>query len=320
MHGLLFRDPPVKLPVQVVFPYYDGKLPSKVLCASHLFYPSNALRYRIIQKSALRFGSTTIFARMIKKVVSFLIRHIPRKYLQRISGPGLKVAALFLRGNAVECPVCGVSFRKFLPYGRLRPRPNALCPNCLSLERHRLMWLYLQERTNFFKGRKAVLHIAPEACFIPRFEKIHDAGYITADLESPLARVKMDIHQMPFKDESFDAVLCNHVLEHVADDIQAMKEIARVLRPGGFAILQVPFFHPVPEKTWSDVSITDPKKREQLFGQDDHVRRYGKDYSDRIRAAGLLAIEDNFVDTLTDEQRHRYGLVRGEVIFKGMKG
>ena len=256
---------------------------------------------------------------MLKRVISYLIRHIPRKYLQRISGPGLKIAGIFLRGNNVICPVCGKTFRKFLPYGRIRPRPNALCPGCLSLERHRLIWLYLRERKGFFNEKMAVLHIAPEACFIPRFEKVHGSLYVTADIESPLAKVKMDIHRMPFADNAFQAVLCNHVLEHVTDDILAMKEIARVLKPGGFAILQVPFFHPVPEKTFSDPSITDRRKREQMFGQDDHVRRYGKDFSNRIRQAGLQAIEDDFVNTLPEEQRQRYGLVKGEIIFTGVK-
>lgn len=124
---------------------------------------------------------------------------------------------------------------------------------------------------------------------------------------------------MPFENTSFDVVLCNHVLEHVADDIEAMKEIARVLKPGGYAILQVPFFHPVPDKTFSDPSITDRKTREKLFGQDDHVRRYGTDYSRRIESAGLKAVEDDFVNTLSGEERARYGLAAGEIIFKGVK-
>ena len=164
-----------------------------------------------------------------------------------------------------------------------------------------------------------MLHIAPEACFIPRFEVIHREKYVTADLESPLAKVKMDIHKMPFGDSTFDAVLCNHVLEHVADDIAAMKEILRVLKPGGFAILQVPFFHPVPEQTFSDPSVTDRRSREKLFGQDDHVRRYGKDYAQRIKSAGFEAVEDRFVDSLPAKQREKYGLAAGEVIFKGIK-
>lgn len=255
----------------------------------------------------------------MKRIIALLIRYIPRKYLQRISGPGLRIAGLFLRGKRVTCPICSKSFRKFLPYGRINPRPNALCPNCLSLERHRLIWLYLKEKTAFFRTKQRVLHIAPEGCFISRLQKIHQEHYITADIESPLAKVKMDIHKMPFENSSFDVVLCNHVLEHVSDDIEAMKEIARVLTPGGFAILQVPFFHPVPDKTFSDASITDRKTREKIFGQDDHVRRYGKDYSQRIELAGLRAIEENFVNTLSEEQRKRYGLAEGEVIFKGVK-
>ncbi|MEX2235156.1 MAG: class I SAM-dependent methyltransferase [Cyclobacteriaceae bacterium] len=255
----------------------------------------------------------------MKRLISFLIRFVPRKYLQRISGPGLKIAGLFLIGKKVICPICSKGFRKFLPYGRINPRPNALCPSCLSLERHRLIWLYLRERTAFFQGKKPVLHIAPEGCFIRRFEDIHQEQYITADIESPLAKVRMDIHKMPFKDNTFEAILCNHVLEHVADDIVAMKEISRVLKPGGFAILQVPFFHPVPEKTISDPAITDRKLREKMYGQHDHVRKYGKDYSQRIEQAGLKAVEEDFVNTLPEEQRKRYGLVKGEIIYKAIK-
>jgi SAM-dependent methyltransferase len=255
----------------------------------------------------------------MKKLISFLIRFVPRKYLQRISGPGLKMAGWFLTGRKVQCPICEKGFRKFLPYGRLNPRPNALCPNCLSLERHRLIWLYLREKTGFFSGKQAVLHIAPEGCFIRRFEDMHQDQYITADIESPLAKVKMDIHKMPFKDNSFQSVLCNHVLEHVTDDTQAMKEIARVLTPGGFAILQVPFFHPVPDKTISDPSVTDRKMREKLFGQDDHVRKYGKDYPQRIEQAGLKAVQEDFVNTLSEEQRQKFGLVRGEIIYRAEK-
>ena len=256
----------------------------------------------------------------MKRLISFLIRYVPRKYLQRLSGPGLKIAGLFLSGKAVTCPVCSRSFRRFLPYGRINPRQNALCPNCLSLERHRLIWLYLKEKSNLLTRKQSVLHIAPEACFIPRFEAVHQNLYITADIESPLAKVKMDIHHMPFGDNTFDAVLCNHVLEHVADDIIAMKEIIRVLKPGGFAIMQVPFFHPIPDQTFSDPSITDRRTREKLFGQDDHVRRYGKDYTQRIPQAGFEAIEDDFVNLFSPEQRYRYGLADGEVIYKGVKG
>lgn len=256
----------------------------------------------------------------MKRLISFLIRYVPRKYLQKLSGPGLKLAGLVLRGKTVTCPVCSGSFRKFLPYGRINPRPNALCPSCLSLERHRLIWLYLKEKTTLLTKKQSLLHIAPEACFIPRFETMHQRDYITADIESPLAKVKMDIHRMPFDDNMFDAVLCNHVLEHVTNDILAMREIFRVLKPGGFAILQVPFFHPIPEHTIADPSITDRRTREKLFGQDDHVRRYGRDYPQRIAQAGLTPVEDDFVNSFSAEQRYRYGLADGEIIYIGVKG
>lgn len=246
-----------------------------------------------------------------------MIRYIPRKYLLRISGIGMRLVGLFYAGNKVKCPVCSHSYRSFLPYGRINPRPNALCPSCLSLERHRLIWLYLQERTNFFNGPLDVLHIAPEQCFLKPFEKMHGARYITGDIESPLAKVKMDIHHMPFTDRSFDVVLCNHVLEHVADDIRAMAEIHRVLKPGGFAILQVPFFSPVPDVTIEDPTITSPREREKHFGQDDHVRKFGKDYPQRINRSGLQAKPDMFAQELADVAH--FGISKGEVVYKAIR-
>lgn len=251
----------------------------------------------------------------MKKIISLLIRFVPRRYLQLFTGVGLKVVGWFYAGNRVECPICKSHYRIFLPYGRINPRPNALCPSCLSLERHRLIWLYLREKTNFFQNKLQVLHIAPEHCFMKPFEKQHGDGYITADIESPLAKVKMDIHEMPFEDGRFDAVLCNHVLEHVSDDIQAMKEIRRVLKPGGWAILQIPFFSPVPDVTFEDHSITDKREREKIFGQDDHVRKYGRDYPQRIERAGLVAKQDKFALELPRDTAFRYGLSPNEIIY-----
>ena len=255
----------------------------------------------------------------MKRLISLIIRYVPRRYLQRVSGLGLRVLALIYKGDKVHCPICGKSFRKFLPYGRIRPRENALCPNCQSLERHRLIWLYLQERSDVFRRKMRILHIAPEACYIKPFEEMHGDGYITADIESPLAKVKMDIHKIPFPENTFDLVLCNHVLEHVENDILAMQEIERVLKPHGFAILQVPFFYPLSETTFEDPAITDRKARERAFGQDDHVRKYGKDYLKRIESAGLIAVEDTFIKTLTPEKVFRYGLPKEEMIYKGVK-
>lgn len=254
----------------------------------------------------------------MKKLISWLIRFVPRSYLQRVSGIGLRVLGLFYRGRNVQCPICDHRYRQFLPYGRINPRPNALCPHCQSLERHRLIWLYLREQTDFFARPQHVLHVAPEHCFMHPFQKQHGDAYITADIESPLAKVKMDLHQIPFAENTFDVVLCNHVLEHVADDIQAMREIHRVLKPGGYAILQVPFFHPVPETTYEDATVTEPRAREKAFGQADHVRKFGRDYADRIKRAGLLAEGQRFASTLGD-RAHYFGIEPKEILYIGKK-
>lgn len=164
-----------------------------------------------------------------------------------------------------------------------------------------------------------MLHVAPELCFIDRFDGLANLEYITADIESPLAKVKMDIHEIPFEDDSFDVIFCNHVLEHVRDDIKALSEMKRVLKPGGWAILQIPLFHPLPEKTFEDSSITDPKEREKVFGQDDHVRMYGKDYPQRLASVGFQVLEEDLVHELPKESAVRYGLPKDEVIYKVVK-
>lgn len=253
----------------------------------------------------------------MKSIISFVIRYIPRKYLQLVSHFFLRVLAIFYQGNNVTCNVCEHSFRKFLPYGR-KARENALCPNCLALERHRLMWLFLQKETEYFSKPLRVLHIAPELCFIDRMKALPNLDYITGDIESPLATVKMDVHQIPFEDNSFDVVFCNHVLEHVEDDIQACKEINRVLKPQGWGIIQSPVYDL--EKTLEDKSITDPAEQERLFGQRDHVRKYGKDYAVRLSQSGLRVEENNFVKTLNKDLVQRHALPENEIIFFCSKG
>lgn len=249
----------------------------------------------------------------MKHIISWVIRKIPRKYLQLFSHWVVKVLALFYKGKNVSCPVCDRSFRKFLPYGR-NPRENALCPHCLALERHRLLWLYLQEKTDFFKVNRKMLHIAPELCYLGRFEKLPNLEYITADLESPLAKVKMDIHQIPFEQNTFDVVFCNHVMEHVDDDLQAMQEIYRVLKPGGWAIIQSPQDYSRSE-TLEDPAAVTPQQREKLHGQNDHLRTYGMDYPRRLRKAGFTVTEDDFVKKLPEEKIKRYALPGEEIIY-----
>ena len=253
----------------------------------------------------------------MKNLISFIIRYIPRPVLQQVSPLVLKGFSFLNRGKEVECPVCAKQYKKFLPYGRVA-RENALCPNCLALERHRLMWLFLKEKTNFFSQKLKVLHVAPEHCFIDRFEALPNLEYITADIESPLAKVKMDVHAIPFPENTFDVVFCNHVLEHVDDDILACSEFNRVLKPDGWGILQSPVYNL--EKTIEDKSITDPAERERMFGQRDHVRKFGKDYAERLRKSGLKIEENQFVKELSQEKVQRFALAPDEIIFVCRKG
>jgi SAM-dependent methyltransferase len=253
----------------------------------------------------------------MKSIISFVIRFVPRPLLQRISPLIMKVFAQLNKGDNVECPVCQSHYSKFLPYGRIA-RANALCPNCLALERHRLMWLYLQERTGFFTEKLKVLHIAPEHCFIDRFEVLPNLEYITGDIESPLAKVKMDVHKIPFPDNTFDVVFCNHVLEHVEDDLKACAEFNRVLKPTGWGILQSPVYKL--EQTLEDNSITDPSERERLFGQRDHVRKFGLDYAERLTKSGLIIEENQFVKEIPEEKVKRFALAPDEVLFVCKKG
>lgn len=250
----------------------------------------------------------------MKYIISFFIRKVPRKHLQLFSHLVLKVLSIFYKGNNVECPLCKSTFRKFLPYGRLKPRKNALCPDCLTLERHRLMWLFLQNKTNFLSDQLKVLHVAPELCFIERFESLPNLEYITADIESPLAKVKMDLHDIPFEANTFDVTFCNHVMEHVEDDIRCMNELHRVLKPGGWAIIQSPI-DVSREVTYEDKSITKPSEREKAFGQNDHLRVYGTDYKDRLELGGFHVTEIDYAKELDAHIRKRYSLPPQEIIY-----
>ncbi|MCU0416644.1 MAG: methyltransferase domain-containing protein [Cytophagaceae bacterium] len=254
----------------------------------------------------------------MKSIISLAIRKVPRKYLQRISPVIMQGMKIWYSGDKVECPICASTYRKMLPYGRITPRENALCPNCLSLERHRLMWLYLKNKTTFFSEKRTLLHIAPEHCFIHRFEKLNHLNYLSADIESPLAKLKMDIHSIPFQDNTIDIVFCNHVLEHVTDDIQCMKEFYRVLKPGGWAILQSPI-DPNRSTTLEDPTLTTPQQREAVHGQDDHLRTYGSDYADRIRKAGFVVEENNYVKELPLSDVKRYCLPANEILYIARK-
>lgn len=204
-------------------------------------------------------------------------RIIPRPWR-----PALK--RMVYAGRRRHCPVCDRHARRFVPGGE-NSRPEAACPFCGSLERHRLVWLYFQRRTNLFdRSPKRVLHVAPESMFQPRLLEALAPGYLTADLFDPSVMERMDITDINHPDAAFDVIYCSHVLEHVPDDRKAMREFRRVLKPGGWAVLLVPI---TAERTIEDTSITDPAERLRRFGQEDHVRRYGSDFEHRLREAGF---------------------------------
>ena len=218
----------------------------------------------------------------------------------------------FFKGEKFTDPIDGKSYRKFLPYGYGKQRENALSPGTLSLERHRQMWLYLQNETDFFSKNYKVLHIAPEQEFLRRFKQMKNLEYVSADLFSPIVDVKADLLDLPFEDESFDVIFCNHVLEHIVDDHKAMSELYRVMKKGGWGIVQVPMKNS--EKTYEDFSITDPKERQKHFGQYDHVRWYGMDYFQRLENAGFKCDANFYSKTFSAEERDRYGLIENEIL------
>lgn len=249
----------------------------------------------------------------MKKLFRLILNTIPRPLLIRLSYVIRPVLATALKGSTYTDPIDGRSFKSFLPYGYGKQRNNVLSPSTLSLERHRLLWLYLKNETDFFTAPKKVLHFAPEQAFYKRFRNQENLDYTTTDLYSPLADVKADICNLPFGDNSYDLILCNHVLEHIPNDTKAMQELYRVLKPGGMGIFQIPQ-DLSRETTFEDNSITDTKERAAIFGQYDHVRVYGRDYFDKLRSIGFRVVEEDYTKKIPPQDVSRFCLADGEII------
>lgn len=217
------------------------------------------------------------------------------------------------RGTERYCPLCLGWFRRFRPTGRPR-RQDAKCPRCGTVERHRLLWLFLQRRGHLLEGGRRMLHVAPEVALEAHFRSVIGDGYVSADLTDPRAMVKIDITDIAYPDDSFDIVYCSHVLEQVEDDRKAMRELRRVLAPGGWAILAVPIGR---ETTFEDASITTAAERQRVFGQWDHVRIYGRDYLDRLREAGFNVEVIRPSDLQPESECVRMGITdaAGEIFF-----
>lgn len=251
----------------------------------------------------------------MKQLFKFILNNIPRPFLIRMSYLVRPFLSIFLRGNRYLDPIDGKGYRTFLPYGYGKQRENVLAPGTLSLERHRLMWLYLERKTDFFtsKTKRSLLHFAPEQAFYKRFKNQKNLEYITTDLISPLADVKADICDLPFEDNRFDLIFCNHVLEHIADDKKALEELFRVMKPGGMGIFQVPQ-EISRQKTFQDDSITNSKERAKIFGQYDHVRVYGMDYFEKLKKVGFLVEVIHLAKELNPQEIKKYGLAKEELL------
>ena len=246
----------------------------------------------------------------------WLLRTLPRPLLIRLSLWFSKLAPLLYYGQRYEDPISGQTYRKFLPYGYegRAKRKNVLCPGTLSLERHRLLWLFLKRHSNFFTSNLNVLHIAPEQCFYKRFKAMPNLTYTTADYNSPIADLHFDLHKAPLPDNSYDVIFCNHVLEHVENDMQCIRELFRMMKCGGWGVFQVPL-DTSRENTFEDDRITSPEERAIHFWQKDHVRLYGRDFPLRLKAAGFNVIAYNICEELGPEAVERYRLPKGEIIY-----
>lgn len=237
------------------------------------------------------------------------------------------VMSLRYAGNKYQCPFCGGKFSLFLPEGRDVPvlkarqvvgggyRLNSICPRCFSGDRERLLYLYFKKaQLDIFSRRIKLLHVAPEQNLSLKLKACPNIDYLSVDLDPLLVDLQMDIANIKQSNDTYDVIICNHVLEHIQDDMKAMRELYRVLKKGGFAILQVPISYLV-EETIEDPTIISPEGRKEAFGQEDHVRIYGKDYLLRLEKAGFTV---NVIDCLKEFDSSlvlKCGLLKSEKIF-----
>lgn len=243
-------------------------------------------------------------------------RLMPDKIFHLLRNSKKEVLKLFYRGDKVYCVCCGSSFRSFAPFG-VNKLPNRMCLECDSLERDRLMWMYLEMKTDLYNKQVKMLHVAPERIFYKKFKNMPNIEYYPVDkypAPYPSGTKYMDLlnHQLP--PESFDVIICNHVFQYIEQDLQAMRAVYSLLKKGGWAILQVPIDWNR-EFTFEDFTITDPAQREIVFGLREHVRWYGKDYGSKLEKAGFEVKKDDFISEFTAEELTHYGLWKGQPIW-----
>ena len=265
----------------------------------------------------------------MKIIKTFIKRIVPKKYHNKISGVYNYLKSLYFFGFRYQCNFCKGHFRRLFPTGLKNDIAlsligggyrYSLCPRCHSSDRERLIYWYVANKTNILRSQETVtlLHIAPEKNLEKVFKTSFNIEYINGDINLLAADRKIDITDINFGDNYFDFIICNHVLEHTQDDKKAMRELFRVLNPGGFAILQVPISKKLTE-TFEDFSITSPEEKEKHFGQKDHVRIYGKDYKERLENVGFGVELYDIKKDLSAEEIKRYGLNMEEILYIGRK-
>jgi SAM-dependent methyltransferase len=228
-----------------------------------------------------------------------------------VAAARLRATTVRHRGDAVTCPVCEHSFDAFKDDWN---RTGALCWRCGSHERHRAQWLLLERRPQLLDKARSLLHFSPEWCTSRRLKARPGLRYVTADLNPAGVDLQLDVTALDLPDDAFDAVLCSHVLEHVGDDAQAMRELRRVTAPGGFCLVMVPLALDR-DSTYEDPSITAPDDRERAFLQHDHVRLYAPDVADRLRAPGFDVEIVDMVAELGAAHAARYRLLASDLVF-----
>lgn len=249
----------------------------------------------------------------ILKIWSIIENTFPKKIQYRLRHLYFNTRYLLFLGKSYFCPICNTYYRKFLPFSK---ESNIACPKDDSLDRHREIWLFLKYKTALFSNNLKVLHFAPEYCLQKRFKTMTNLNYVSADLDSSEAMIQMDITNILFQDNTFDVILCNQVLEHIVDDRKAMEELFRVLRPEGWCLINIPI-DLKREKTYENKNITNPRIREELFGQEDHVRIYGRDFIKRLEKTGFdVKRVDSFLKSLSREKIEKLSLnIRVKLFF-----
>lgn len=261
----------------------------------------------------------------MKKIKKSIKKIMPRRYYNKISYFYNYIRSLYYFGFKYECSFCNGRFRKLLSIGLKNDIASsiigggyryAVCPKCHSTDRERLVYWYIVNKKNIFYSHKMInlLHIAPEKNLQKVFRASDKINYINGDLNPLVADRRINITDIKFENNFFDFIICNHVLEHVKDDKRAMRELCRVLKNGGEAILQVPISK-YNKETLEDSSITTPEEREKIFGQKDHVRIYGQDYKRRLESAGFEVELYDIKNDFNIKEVNKLGLNKEEILY-----